>query len=231
MPRTPKDGKKPARRTPKKTPLANRPKIVLDNYNPLLRRNALFGDPFKYLRPYMHSFISTHGYEELEERPGQPQRYFYLIVRGPTDGNALTRDDVQSFFRSGANTGSDFIFVFVDIASDDRLQKVLSAKKGGDVFYERIESKAPLFLITDRAIKNVENLHTVKLTRITNYEKDVAVLFKEMGFEDADTRKSAIRFLKRVNRYIKAEPTIFGFGIKFNEIISDLLIRMENKSP
>jgi hypothetical protein len=174
-------------------------------------------------------FMSALGSEQLLDKD-TPQRYFYLIVKGNSD-DALDSSDVQSFFRTGINTGSDYVFVFVDIANDDRLLKYVAGKQGGADFYQEIETKAPLFLIAEKPISNVQNLKEPRIHKISNYDHDLRLIYNEMGFDSPTTRVASIRFLKRVNRYLHLKPNLFGLGFNLNDMIADILNRMENRSP
>jgi hypothetical protein len=158
-------------------------------------------------------------------------RPFYFIVKDVATGNAVQQKDVQSFFRTGVNTGSDYLFTFVDIGSDERLSKYLAPKPGGDALYKDIEAKAPVFLVSDRAIKNVDDVRTITVHPIKNYTRDVQLIYNQMGFESPTTRLTAIRFLKRVNKYLHLKLNMFGLGVNLNDMISDLLDRMESHSP
>ncbi len=173
--------------------------------------------------------VGNLGSEQSLEKDA-PQRFFYLVVKTDRQ-SAVNQDDIQSFFRAGANTNSDYIFVFVDLTGDDRLCRYLSAKPGGSDLYRQIEQEAPVFLISDKSLTNKKDVSDVRLVKIKDYDGDAAIIYHEMGFDSSDTRRAAIRFLKRVNRYFQLRPGIFGFGLNFNEMISDLLERLERRSP
>jgi hypothetical protein len=173
-------------------------------------------------------------FEQMDDYGGwggaSGQDFFYLIVNGRKTPH-LSDSDVKSFFRTGVNTSSDFIFVFVDISSDRRLASDLERIEGGAEFYRKIEKMAPVFLITHVSIRHIANAKTIQLLPVRNYDKDVSAIYDRMGVHSPSTRKSAILFLKRVNKYLNLKPNLFGVGANFNDMISDLLDRMERSAP
>jgi hypothetical protein len=66
---------------------------------------------------------------------------------------------------------------------------------------------------------------------ITNYDRDIDAIYKHMGLNSQTTRMVAIRFLKKVNQYTHLKPNFAGIGINLNEIVEDLLRRLENTAP
>jgi hypothetical protein len=179
--------------------------------------------------PVATHWMSTLGSEHLLEKDGL-QRFFYLIILTDRD-SAVKQDDIQSFFRTGTNTNSDYVFVFVDLAGDDRLRQYLSGKPGGADLYQQIEHEAPVFLIADKSLTNKKDVGDVRLFPIRDYERDAAILYQEMGFESPSTRRAAIRFLKQVNPYFQLKPNISGIGINLNDMIADFLEWLERRSP
>jgi hypothetical protein len=176
----------------------------------------------------MVAFANFGREGHFEERANQ--RFFYLVVDGSGAGD-VNQQDIQSFFRSGMNTGSDFVFVFIDIAVDDRLRQYLSAKKGGVSLYNEIQKKRPVFLISTKSLLNKTDVIDVELVAITNYDRDIDAIYKHMGLNSQTTRMVAIRFLKKVNQYTHLKPNFAGIGINLNEIVEDLLRRLENTAP
>ena len=173
--------------------------------------------------------LAEFGDEHNYEKPG-PQRFFYLVVDGSAEGE-VKRQDKQSFFRSGVNTDSDFVFVFIDIAVDDRLRQYLSAKKGGDSLFKEIQKKKPVFLISGKSLLSKTEVEDVELLQIKHYDRDIDAIYRHMGMHSRTTRMAAVRFLKKVNKYLHLKPNVFGLGVNINEIIEDLLRRLEYKAP
>ena len=160
----------------------------------------------------------------------RPKRHFYLIVNGAEPTTAVDGQAVDSFFRAGVNSQSDYIFVFVDIASDHRLRNDLAKTEAGTALYERIASNSPAFLVCEGPIQKVTDLAGVLVSPIADYDTDVTLLYRQMGFDKPASRRAAISFLKRINRYLHLKPSIMGLGANLNEMIADLLARMERDS-
>jgi hypothetical protein len=158
------------------------------------------------------------------------KRHFYLVVLGD-ESNSLTDEHIRSFFRSGVNTGSDYVFIFMDIASDERLHKDLRRLTGNDLLFDDIVAKTPAFLTSDDPIPKLRSAHAIGVYPIKDYEKDIKVLYDKMGIHSLSTRRTAISFLRRVNRYLHLKPNIMGLGANLNELIADLIDLLEAKQP
>lgn len=159
------------------------------------------------------------------------KRFFYLVVNGDAGLESVGSVDQQAFFRSGINSGQDYVFIFIDIASDKRLANDLMKRSGGQEFYWRIEQVCPTFLITQKLIKEIRNLELIELYPIKDYTKDVSILYEKMGLHQPGTRKRFIKFLRRLNAYGHLKPNIFGLGFNANEIIDDLIDKLERAQP
>jgi len=165
-----------------------------------------------------------------EERE-KARRFFYLVVDSNQPNVGITSGDLQGFFEAGVNTSSDYVFIFVDIANDDRLRHILSAFQDGEEFYRRVKENTPYFLIMSRIMQEVTDLYEVRGQAIRNYSEDVSLIYEEMGLSSPSTRKAAISFLRRVNRYCSLKPSFFGIGVNINDVITDLIDRLESKLP
>src|SRR4051794_6110145 len=111
---------------------------------------------------------ATHSYrkEQIEDYGGgggggggSGATYFYLVVNGAD--KTVSVDHIQDFFKAGANSDEKSIFIFVDIASDKRMQEDLKTRAGGSALYEEIESKAPILLIANAKLVDVDDLKSV----------------------------------------------------------------------
>ena len=159
---------------------------------------------------------------------GSWKRFFYLVVNGRESLDSQTE---QSFIRSGVNSGQDYVFVFIDIATDKRLYADLIKREEGQKFYEQVEKDAPLFLITDKPVEQIKDVKQIEVCPIRNYEKDVSVLYDKMGLHLPDTRKRFLKFLHKVNQYAHLKPNIAGLGLNLNEILGDWIKRLERNQP
>jgi hypothetical protein len=159
------------------------------------------------------------------------KRFFYLVVNGNAGEEKETLNNQQAFFRSGINSGPDYVFIFIDIGSDARLARDLCKRTGGDALYKQIEEKCPLFLITYRPIEHIGDVAAISVRPIKFYEDEVSVLYDEMGIKDLGARKRFVKFLRRVNRYANLKPNIFGIGANVNEIITDLIDKLDLDQP
>jgi len=153
---------------------------------------------------------------------GKP--HFYLIVKS---GDEAHSESIQKFFRMGVNTSSNYIFVFIDIRGERRLERDLKQLNGGARLYGEIAAAAPAFLITDGPIPKLESVKAAELYPISDYDKDVDHIYRRMGLHSKAKRMTTIAFLRRVNRHLSLKPSIGGFGVNLNEAITDLLDRME----
>jgi hypothetical protein len=158
------------------------------------------------------------------------KKYFYLVIGG-LGSHSLADEHISSFFRTGVNTGSEFVFVFIDIASDARLREDLRKITGNDLLFEDIAAKAPAFLATDNLIPELESAHGIHVYQIKDYENDIKVIYERMGINSLSTRRAAISFLRKVNRYLHLKPNIMGIGANLNDLISDLINALEAKQP
>jgi hypothetical protein len=52
-----------------------------------------------------------------------------------------------------------------------------------------------------------------------------------MGINSLSTRRAAIAFLRKVNRYLHLKPNVMGVGANLNDLISDLIEALEAKQP
>src|SRR5262249_30560967 len=145
--------------------------------------------------------------------------------------SVVSNDHVGKFFRTGVSTGSEYVFVFVDISTDHRLRGDLQRLPKGDILFGEIEDKAPAFLVSPLAIPKLSSAESIEVFPIKSYETDINVIYDKMGIHSSSTRKSAVRFLRRINGYLNLKPSIFGLGANLNEVISDLLDKIEQKQP
>ena len=88
---------------------------------------------------------------------GKP--HFYLIVKS---GDEAHSESIQKFFRMGVNTSSNYIFVFIDIRGERRLERDLKQLNGGARLYGEIAAAAPAFLITDGPIPKLESVKAAR---------------------------------------------------------------------
>jgi hypothetical protein len=159
---------------------------------------------------------------------GAAARFFYLAVNGVS--SQVSDTDIKSFFRTGVNTSSDYIFIFVDISSDHRLRNDLLRLKGGDEVYARL-LKNSAFLISKTRVANIEDIKDIEVIELQNYDDDMDHIYKLMGIHSKSTRAAFIRFLRRVNRYAHLKPNVFGLGANLNDVISDMIEYLESKGP
>jgi hypothetical protein len=157
--------------------------------------------------------------------------YFYLVVRSDERERSLDPDDIQKFFRTGVNAGRDYAFTMVDIMTDHRLGEDVLKMENGPAFYEKLDASTPAFLITRFPLHRLKDADDITLHPVTDYEKDVNIIYKEMGLPPVDTRRRTINFLRKVNSYLNLKPSIFGFGANLNEVIADLIKRLERDMP
>jgi hypothetical protein len=136
-----------------------------------------------------------------------------------------------AFLETGVNTGSNYLFVFMDVASDERLRNDLKRLTGNDFLFDEIVAKAPVFLASDVALPNVRDASSINVYPIKDYEQDIKILYEKMGINSLSTRRAAIAFLKRVNRYLHLKPNIVGVGLNLNEFFSDLIEKLEANQP
>jgi hypothetical protein len=159
---------------------------------------------------------------------GTPARFFYLAVNGASP--QISDTDIKSFFRTGVNTSSDYVFVFVDISSDHRLRDDLLELKGGDEVYARL-LKNSAFLISKTRMADINDIKDIEVIELRDYDSDMDRIYKMMGIHSKSTRMAFIRFLRRINRYAHLKPNLLGLGANLNEIISDMIDYMESKTP
>jgi hypothetical protein len=159
------------------------------------------------------------------------KRFFYLVVNGNIGNETVGLKQQQAFFRSGTNSGPDYVYIFIDIGTDNRLGIDLSKRSGGAALYKEIEEQCPLFLITDRPIHQLKDITNIKRHRIDVYDDDVSVLYKEMGISELTARKRFVRFLRRANRYANLKPNMLGLGVNVNEILADMIDKLEQSQP
>ena len=158
----------------------------------------------------------------------QAARFFYLAVNGPSP--AVSDSDIKSFFRTGVSTGSEYVFVFIDVSSDHRLRDDLLEIRGGSELYARVQ-KNPAFLISRTRIADVKSADDIDVVDLGNYDQDMDVIYGRMGIHSKSTRQSFIRFLRRVNRYAHLKPNLLGLGANLNEILADMIDFLEKKAP
>ena len=194
-----------------------------------------------------HQIVVDYGYREPSEssssitqtparerttprkKARRKNRRFFYLVTDSGKNKLLSADETQPFFRVGSKTDSKWVFVFVDIAQDHRLREDMETIDGGTRFFrEEIKFKAPVLLITTAPLRScsIDKIQTVAFDR---FEQAMDRIYAEMGVHAPTTRKAVIRFLKQVNRYGHLKPNIFGMGVNFNEIISDLIENWEEK--
>jgi len=163
-------------------------------------------------------------------RGGTGVNYFYLVIN-----NAAASDvggqEIQSFYKTAVNTDGNHIFVMIDISSDQRLAKDLAKVSGGPELYAQIEANASVFLLSPKRIPDLGTIAAVEMVPIKNYEKDIDVIYAKMGLNSATTRASAIAFLRWLNDSFHLKPNIMGLGVNLNQMISDLLARLERAQP
>jgi hypothetical protein len=158
--------------------------------------------------------------------PRSAKAHFYLVVNG-RGAEQLQSTDIHDWFSFGASTSSDFIFVFIDIAFDLRLKKDLQTHKGGKELYRTIKERCPVFLYSVTSIPNLKSLASLEILPANDYQRDVGIIYSKIGRARNATRLNAIKFLKKANGYISLKPSIFGVGANLNQIIGDLLDRLE----
>ena len=164
-------------------------------------------------------------------------RYFYLVVKSSNKNQTLDPIDIQKFFRTGVNTDENYRFSLVDIASDQRLKQDMLKMEGGASLYERLEAQLPAFIISFFGVPQIAGIPQMtvasfeRIYPIRDYDCDVQVIYDQMGLEPPSARKAAIDFMKKVNRYFQLKPSIFGIGANVNDIISDLIERLERSLP
>jgi hypothetical protein len=185
--------------------------------------------PFHWERK--HPIEQMHDYGGGGGGVGAAVRFFYLVVKSGEPEGALDPTDVQSFFRSGVNTDESYAFTFIDINSDARLKDDLLKIENGPEFYQRLEASVPAFLITYVPISKLFNASVIKLYPISDYQKDAEVIYEHMGMNTPSVRQAAITFLRKLNSYSHLKPNVLGIGLNLNEVIADLLTRLEHSTP
>jgi hypothetical protein len=187
-------------------------------------------DPFthrNYPDQQMHDYGGGGGSSTSPNK-----RYFYLVVKSDQQApDTLDSKDVQKFFKTGVNSDEGYLFSFIDISSDHRLKADLLKMQNGPEFYEKLSVSTPAFLITYVPIPEIVGTSVIKLCPIKNYETDVQVIYDEMGLAPPSARNDAIAFLRAVNRYVQLKPNVLGLGANLNDLISDLITRLERNSP
>jgi hypothetical protein len=158
-------------------------------------------------------------------------RYFYLIVKSNQTKGALKPGDIQKFVRSGVATSEDYAFTLVDIATDHRLRDDVLKIKNGQAFYERLDAKVPAFLITLAPISKIADADTIRLHPVGDYDESINIIYSEMGLLPLTVRRGFINSLKKVNSYLHLKPNFLGVGANFNEMITDLIARLERTTP
>jgi len=172
--------------------------------------------------------------EEIEDyggggRPGKVgANYFYLVVSGKD--KTVSVDDIQKFFKKGASLDDKSIFVFVDIASDERMRKDLESRPDGPALFDRIESKAPVLLISETRLVEADP-DEVELFPISDFDKGMENIARRIGSLSAGKKQGTLRFLKRLNAYVVLKPTFWGMGFNLNEVLSDVIGRLEGAKP
>jgi hypothetical protein len=172
----------------------------------------------------------THSYrkEDIEDysggggRGGVGTAYFYLVVNGKD--KTVSVDHIQGFFKKGASLDEKSVFVFVDIATDKRMQQDLKARPGGLALYHETQSKAPVLLISSARLVNVD-LETVELFPIKDFSKEMENIARRVGSLPPEKKSGALRFLKRLNEYVLLRPNVFGLGVDLNKVLSDVIER------
>ena len=112
--------------------------------------------------------------------PNSPKQFFYLVANWKDPGN-FSHKDMQNFFSLGAGTDSEFVFVFIDISTDGRLEKELLKHEGGPAFYEKLKTSAPAFVWSKIAIPNLLNISELEMFPIVDYSKDVEAIHDRIG--------------------------------------------------
>jgi hypothetical protein len=153
----------------------------------------------------------------------------YLVIKGKDQ--TVSNDEIQSFFKTGLNSHSGFGLCFIDIASDLRLSDYLSKIKDGDKLYAQLEKSAPAFVVTTQSLLYLSTIDAVEVIPISDYATDVNKIYERMGLTSLSRRLQAIEFLKKVNGYLQLKPNVFGLGFNLNDVLADLIKRLEQATP
>ena len=151
------------------------------------------------------------------------QDFYYLVING--EGQTTSSEEIQNFYRTGINSQSNDIFVFVDVGTDNRLRDDLDKLPGGAELYESIVRQAPVFITTPMRIPMLTDLAKVHLHPITSYETDLDFIYKK--FRHTGWRVRTAATMKQVNAYLQLKPSFFGIGLNLNEMLADLIRQLE----
>jgi hypothetical protein len=153
-------------------------------------------------------------------------RYYYLVINGPA--TTLKDEDVQDFFRKGVET-PDEAFVFVNIASDARLEHRLNALPNGPELFAKIKEQAPVFITTKVRIPELTDVSGVEVRQIKNYAEDA--VYMSRALIQVNKENKTVERLRTFNKIAHLKPNLFGVGFNLNELIEEIIKKMEGKSP
>ncbi|WP_439397268.1 hypothetical protein ACRQ5Q_09190 [Bradyrhizobium sp. PMVTL-01] len=156
----------------------------------------------------------------------EAELYFYLVFNKIPDDPA-TQEGYNEFYKKGSATSERFIFVVIDLSADKRLQTNLDKTPEGAKFYRKIVDQAPLLAIGTRPLADAENIGNVVLLPITDYKKSAAEIESRIAELAHPVKRKTLDFLKRTNDYLQLKPSFMGIGVNLNQIITDLIKRIE----
>lgn len=154
--------------------------------------------------------------------------YFYLVVNGLSEAT-ISQANLQDFFQVGIDSRHEYVFVLIDISTDNRLENSLRLSDEGVRLWETMYAKLPVLAISRYSnLSDLNNTKNVEIIQILDYVDAATHIFDKMGMPSPGGRRKAIELLRRVNSYVEIKVGVPGIAVlHVSKILADLIELLE----